>query len=102
MTETPETDTPDQTTNATTARLATQNGQLPLGRLQLIGVVGSQDTRRALLRQPNGQIETVHLGDQLRQGTVVAIDDDAVILSTATGTRRLDMPAPPQAPPVAA
>ena len=70
--------------------------------LQLIGVAGTEDNRRALLRAPNGSIQTVQVGDSLRQGTVVAIDDDAIILSSGTGNRRLKMPTPPEAPRVAA
>ena len=88
-------------TNAITSKMATQRGVLPLRSLQLIGVVGPDDGRRALLRSAGGTIRTVRVGDQLRQGRVVAIDVDAVILSTGTGTRRLTIPAAP-APRVAA
>jgi len=76
-------------TNTTTAKFATQTGALPLHSLQLIGVFGTQEERRALLRSPGGTFETVGMGDQVRQGTVVAIDENSVILSTAAGTRRL-------------
>ena len=83
-------------TNPTTANLATQTGLLPLRRLQLIGVAGPEDDRRALLRHANGQIETIRVGDTMRYGTVVAIDDDAVILQTASGTRTLHIPTRPE------
>ncbi|WP_299725234.1 pilus assembly protein PilP [uncultured Tateyamaria sp.] len=102
MSETPDTENPETATNATTAELATQTGALPLNSLQLIGVAGTEDNRRALLRAGNGSIQTVQVGDNLRQGTVVAIADDAVILSSATGSRQLRMPQAPEAPRVAA
>lgn len=94
--------TTNATTNATTAKFATQSELLPMHSLQLIGVAGTEDNRRALLREPNGNIQTVQVGDSLRQGTVVAIDDDAIILSSGTGNRRLKMPTRPEAPRVAA
>lgn len=86
------TDIEKETTNAATARLATQTGVLPLRSLQLIGVTGPADNRRALLRTAGGQIQAVRTGDQLRQGRVVAISDSAVLLDAATGPRRLHMP----------
>lgn len=91
-----------ETTNPTTAKLATESGVLPLRSLQLIGVVGTEENRRALLRNAGGQIETVRVGDKTRQGRVAAIDDDAVILAGSTGSRILRMPAPTPAPRAAA
>lgn len=80
------------TTNATTADLATQRQTLPLRKLQLIGIAGSQEARRALLRTPAGQIRTVAQGDALPQGTVVAIGYDRLILQKNSGERVLAMP----------
>ena len=79
-------------TNPITSNTATDRGVLPLRSLQLIGVVGTDDARRALLRTASGRIQTVQVGDTLRQGQVVAIDVDAVILSTGGETRRLTIP----------
>jgi len=86
-----------ETTNPTTADLATQRGALPLRKVQLIGIMGTEDDRRALLRTPAGQIRRIAPGDRLRQGTVAAISVDAVILQTATGQRVLRLPALPRA-----
>ncbi|WP_159089204.1 pilus assembly protein PilP [Tateyamaria sp. Alg231-49] len=83
-------------TNSTTAKLATQSGVLPLRSLQLIGTVTSENTRRALLRQADRKIKTVSVGDKLRQGTVVAIDEGIVILNTTNGTHTLRIPTAPQ------
>ena len=84
-------------TNTATAEFATQISALPLHNLQLIGVFGTQEERRALLRNPDGTFRTVGVGDRLRQGTVAAIDTDTVILSKGTGTRRLTIPRAPDA-----
>ncbi len=80
------------TTNPATADMATDRSALPLRRLQLIGVAGTPEDRGALLRRAGGNIQTVRVGDKLRQGTVVAIDDDAVILSGMGGTQTLHLP----------
>jgi len=87
-----------ESTNTTTAKFATQISALPLHSLQLIGVFGTQEERHALLRSAGGTFETVGVGDPVRQGTVVAIDENSVILSTGSGTRRLTMPKAPKAP----
>ncbi|MEM6372959.1 MAG: hypothetical protein AAF727_09295 [Pseudomonadota bacterium] len=84
------------TTNQTTAALATQTGVMPRHSLQLIGTAGSEDDRRALLRGAGGAIETVRVGDTVRQGTVVAISDRSLILNTMTGTRTLSIPTGPE------
>ena len=73
-------------TNEATAFHATQRGALPLRRLALIGVMGTQDAPRALLRTPAGQIRQVSVGDQLRQGTVVAIAENAITLTARNGS----------------
>lgn len=76
------------------ADLATQHGVLPLRKLHLIGVTGAEGARRALLRAPSGQIQTVQVGDTVRTQTIVAIDVDAVILSGRQGAQTLHMPDP--------
>lgn len=86
-----------ETTNATTAELATQNGVLPLGNLQLLGVVGTESNRRALLRMAGGQTRMVRVGDTVRHGTVVAIGDDRIVLAGSIGQRTLTLPDRPKA-----
>lgn len=84
-------------TNATTADLATQNGVLPLRNLQLLGVVGTETSRRALLRMAGGQTRMVRVGDTFRQGTVIAIGEDRVVLAGGIGQRTLTLPDRPKA-----
>lgn len=81
------------TTNTQTASFATERRALPLRRLTLIGVAGTPEDRRALLRTPGGQIRAVQVGDSLRQGNVVAIADSAITLATSGGrTTVLELP----------
>ena len=84
-------------TNATTADLATQNGVLPLRNLQLLGVVGTETSRRALLRTAGGQTRMVRVGDTFRQGTVIARGEDRVVLAGGVGQRTLTLPDRPKA-----
>ncbi|MEO0402072.1 MAG: hypothetical protein AAF214_06825 [Pseudomonadota bacterium] len=77
------------TTNPTTADLATQPRALPLRALHLIGVSGPPEARRALLRTAAGKILHVRVGDTLRRGTVVAIDEASIILDTGPTTEAL-------------
>ena len=73
-------------TNAATAAFATERGTLPMRRLTLIGIAGSEVARRALLRTPAGEIRQVAVGDTVRQATVVAISDNALTLASRTGS----------------
>lgn len=84
-------------TNELTTDLATQRAALPLRQLQLLGVAGTEDARRALLRTPGGQTRTVRMGDSLRQGTVVAIGPDRLVLAGNLGQRVLTLPDAPKA-----
>lgn len=84
-------------TNDITADLATQRGALPLRNLQLLGIVGKDDTRRALLRTAGGQTRLAHVGDNLRQGIVVAIGEDQIVLNGGMGQRTLTLPKTPRA-----
>lgn len=84
-------------TNDITAKLATERGALPLRQLQLLGIVGTPDARRALLRTAGGQTRLVVVGDHIRQGTVVAIGADRMVLSDTIGQRTLTLPDAPKA-----
>jgi len=83
-----------ETTNTTTAELATQRRALPLRQLQLLGVAGTETERRALLRTAGGQTRLVRVGDQLPQGQIVAIGEDRVVLNGGLGQRTLTLPDP--------
>ena len=79
--------------NAKVAAAATLKGEIRLDQLVLIGVFGTEEERRAMVRHASGRIETVTMGARVGGRQVVAIDTDAVLLQTSSGTTRLEMPA---------
>jgi len=67
-------------------QLATQAVQLD--RLALIGISGTQGAPRALIRMPQGDTQTVKVGDTIRGGIIEAIDADQLVLSR-NGTQQV-------------
>lgn len=72
----PRTIQPNIPSSAGVARSATLENAINLNRINLIGVYGTPDNRRALVRLPNGKYEKVKIGDRLDGGRVSAIGDD--------------------------
>lgn len=66
---------PNIPTSASVARQATIESAINLRRLNLIGVYGSDNDRRALLRLPSGRYIKVKVGDRVDGGQVAAIGD---------------------------
>ncbi|ADO41978.1 hypothetical protein [Ketogulonicigenium vulgare] len=60
------------------AQSATIAGAMNLREMNLIGVVGRQNDRRALVRLSNGRVEVVRVGDALDGGQVTAIGDNVI------------------------
>lgn len=67
---------PNIPTTASVAQQATQARAINLRRVNLIGVFGTPNDRRALVRLSNGQVVRVQVGDRLDGGQVSAIGDD--------------------------
>ena len=67
--------TPTIPTSASIARTATDENVLKLRKINLIGVYGTPNSRRALVRLPNGRYRKVVIGDRLDGGKVAAISD---------------------------
>lgn len=61
--------------SASVAREATQARAINLRQINLIGVMGTSSSRRALVRLSNGRIVTVGVGDSLDNGQVTAISE---------------------------
>jgi type IV pilus biogenesis protein PilP len=59
--------------SASVAREATVKNAINLSKLTLIGIFGTESNRHALVRQPNGRLVKVEVGDRLDGGKVVAI-----------------------------
>lgn len=62
-------------TSASVAKQATQKNVLNLGKMNLIGLYGSANNRRALVRMSNGKFVKVSVGDRLDGGRVTAIGE---------------------------
>lgn len=67
---------PNIPTSASVAQQATQARAINLRRVNLVGVFGTPNDRRALVRLSNGQVVRVQVGDRLDGGQVSAIGDD--------------------------
>jgi hypothetical protein len=66
---------PNIPTTASVARSATETNAINLRNVNLIGVYGSPQSRRALVRLSNGRYQKVKVGDRLDGGQVLAIGD---------------------------
>lgn len=80
-----------QTTPGNAARAATQEDQLALNSLVLIGVAGKPDDWRALLRAGSGEIVSVTLGKRTRWGRVIQIGPGALTLRRGQRDHRLPL-----------
>lgn len=81
---------PKTTTTAET--FATQEGRLQMGQIALIGTMGTDIARRALIRFPSGSIRKVTVGDRLRGRRIDAIGPDRLLMSRNGQQTILEMP----------
>lgn len=77
---------------ANVAREATIEDALPLNRLNLIGVYGSANDRRALVRLPSGRFVKLKVGDRLDGGQVAQIGPDRLIYQKGGRALAISMP----------
>jgi Tfp pilus assembly protein PilP len=77
--------------NPATAKAATEPSSLPLGKLQLLGIVIRPTTSEALFRTPEGETFWVKSGSQTPYGKVIALDDTSVILGGRSRTQRFEL-----------
>ncbi|MCX7566216.1 pilus assembly protein PilZ [Sulfitobacter sp. F26169L] len=84
-TNTPQADT-GTPTPPEVEKLATQ--EVRLDQTALIGIFGSSDTLKAMIRLPRGDTQTVTVGDRVAGGTVMAIGEDQLVLSRR-GTQKV-------------
>lgn len=71
----PRTVQPKVPSQANVAKAATEKNAINLGQVNLIGVYGTPQSRRALIRLANGRFQKVQVGDRVDGGRVVAISD---------------------------
>jgi type IV pilus biogenesis protein PilP len=83
---------PSGQTSTTVAAAATIDNAINLGRINLIGVYGRLDDRRALVRLPGGRYVRVAVGDRLDGGQVSSIGDGFITYARGGRNVRLDLP----------
>ncbi len=66
---------PNIPSSASVARAATESDAIRLNRINLIGVFGTPNDRRALVRLSSGRVVRVSVGDRLDGGQVTAIGE---------------------------
>lgn len=74
------------------AQIATTVVPLDSRKTVLLGTFGSESSRQALLRLPDGETRKVAPGDKVDGGQVVAISEDRLLISQSGVTRTLRMP----------
>lgn len=78
--------------SASVAREATVKNAVNLSKLTLIGIFGTEANRHALVRQPNGRLVKVEVGDRLDGGKVVAITATEVRVQKGGQVQTLTLP----------
>jgi type IV pilus biogenesis protein PilP len=84
--------TPKIPSAASVSKAATERNALKFQRVNLIGVYGTQNNRRALVRMSNGRYQKVKVGDRLDGGRVNAIGESQ--LSYQKGGRNIVLTMP--------
>ncbi|WP_421906947.1 hypothetical protein [Mameliella sp.] len=88
----PRTVAPRVPSSASVARAATSTNAINLKKINLIGVYGTADNRRALVRLANGKYQKVKVGDRLDGGRVTAIGEEALRYTKGSRNLTLTMP----------
>lgn len=83
---------PNIPTRASVARQATVTRAINLGRINLIGVSGTANSRQALVRESGGRMVRVKVGDRLDGGQVTAISQSELRYQKRGQTVSLSMP----------
>ena len=77
-------------TPANVAKIATETANL--NPIAVIGIFGSATSLSALIREHNGDIARVTVGDSFNGSVVQAIDEDSVVLSRGGKTKVMKLP----------
>ncbi|TCP60851.1 hypothetical protein EV663_10725 [Rhodovulum bhavnagarense] len=79
-------------TTASVAKQATLPNAINLRQINLIGVYGTDNARRALLRLPSGRYVKVQVGDRVDGGQVAAIGEDSLSYVKGGRSTMLELP----------
>ncbi len=83
---------PAGATPANVAEHATQRDVLTHGKLNVLGIFGTDDDLQALVRMPGGRVRRVSKGTRLAAGKVVAIDAGGLMVLKGGRSRRIALP----------
>ncbi len=83
---------PDIMSNANVKNAATQTGALKKNSVAVLGIFGPKADMRALVRLSSGRVKEVKPGSRVSSGTVIAIDDEGVMLRQSGQTKRIVIP----------
>ncbi len=83
---------PEIMSNANVKSAATQKGALKKNSVSVLGVFGSKTDMRALVRLSSGRVKEVKPGSRVSSGTVIAIDNEGVMLRQSGQTKRIVIP----------
>ncbi|WP_282151357.1 hypothetical protein [Ruegeria atlantica] len=78
--------------NANVKSAATQTGALKKNAVAVLGIFGPKADMRALVRLSSGRVKEVKPGSRVSSGTVIAIDDEGVMLRQSGQTKRIVIP----------
>ncbi|MBV1865468.1 MAG: type IV pilus biogenesis protein PilP, partial [Rhodobacteraceae bacterium] len=79
-------------TATTVAKAATEKGRFNKRQMSLVGVFGTSNARRALVRMPSGRYVKVKTGDRLSGWKVSAIGESSVRIIKGSKNQILRMP----------
>lgn len=71
---------------------ATQKGALSKHSTTVLGVFGPKNDMRALMRLSSGRVKEVKTGSRIGMSTIVAIDEDGIMLRHSGQTQRIAIP----------
>ena len=72
--------------------IATTQSVLNPSALIVLGIFGTDDDRKALVRTPDGRTGTYRAGDRIEGRAIVAVDDDSLLVRVNGRAHRLQLP----------
>ncbi|WP_253276798.1 hypothetical protein [Ruegeria sp. 6PALISEP08] len=60
--------------------------------VSVLGIFGPKSDLRALMRLSSGRVKEVKPGSRVASGTVIAIDEDGIMLRQSGQTKRITIP----------
>ena len=78
--------------NSIVKSTATQKGALKKNTVSVLGIFGPKSDLRALMRLSSGRVKEVKPGSRVASGTVIAIDEDGIMLRQSGQTKRITIP----------